>query len=168
MQDMGCGVVGLYLLAPDPVYGGRYRISYPEITPFDPGPEHLVVPSGDGVENLELPARRGDPTHIRHLPATRCIERILLQHDVELSLGIRHSLHGHYPGLDLLALIADEAALDLPVPERRDHALVTPHRLPRPFPLVVHRLLEASLVERDPPLRQHLPRHLNREPVCVV
>src|SRR3712207_2155591 len=168
MQDMSRGMVRFYLLAPDPVYGSGYRVAGPDISPLDPGPEHLVVPGGDGVQNLELPALRGDPTHVRHLPTARGIERVLFQHYIELRLGARQGLDGEDAGLDLLPLVAHEPALYLLVSESRDHALVTLHGLPRPLPLLAHRGLEARLVERDPPLRQHLARHLDREPISVV
>src|SRR5918998_1848345 len=165
---MGRGMVRLYLLAPDPVYRGGYGVSDLEIAPFDTGPEHLVVPGGDGVETLELSALGGDPTQIRHLTAARGIERVLLQHDVELSLGVGYELDGEYGGLDLLPFVAHEPALYLLVPERGDHSLVPLHRLPGPLPLLVPRRLETRLVERDLPLRQHLSRDLDRKTIGVM
>src|SRR5918998_194852 len=129
MQNMGSGMVRLYLLAPHPVYGGGYRVSDYEIAPLDPCPEHLVVPGRGGVENLELSALGGDPARIRHLAAARSIEWVLLQYHVELPLGIGHGLDAEDAGLDLLPLVAHEPAFYLPVPKRHDHALVALHGL---------------------------------------
>src|SRR5918997_2700452 len=164
MQYVGRRVIGLYLLAPDAVYGGSHSVAGLERAALDPGPENLVVAGWDGVEHLELAAVGGDPPDVRHLPAAGGVERVLFEHDVELPFGLPRELDGYYPGLDLLALVANEAALYLPVPEGSDRALVALHGLPRPLSLCRHRGLEARLVERDPPLGQHLPRHLNREP----
>src|SRR5215213_5663540 len=83
--------------------------------------------------------------------ATCRVERVLLQHDVELSRSVEHALLRDDPRLDLLPLVADEPALDLLVPERRDHPVVALHGLPGPLPL-----------------RQYLPRNLYRESVGVV
>ena len=70
--------------------------------------------------------------------------------------------------LDLLALVADEAAPDVLVPERGDDPLVALHGLPGAVPLRVHRRLKTRLIERETPLGEYLPRHLHREPVSVV
>ena len=161
-------MVGLDLLAANPVDRGRHRVADLEVATLDLRPQHLIVPGRHGVDDLELAAVRGDPTHVSHLPAARRVERVLLQHDVELPLGVGYRFEGDDPRLDLLPLVADEAAPDLLVPERRDHPIIALHGLPSPLPLRPHRSLEPRLIQRDPSLRQHLPRYLDREAVGVV
>ena len=63
-----------------------------------------------------MPVVRGDPTLVRHLPTTCGVERVLRKHDVNLLIGVGDRFDGPYPGLDLLALVPYEAALDVLVP----------------------------------------------------
>src|SRR5215213_10179475 len=148
-------MIRLYLLAAHPVDRGRNRVADLEVAPLDRRPEHLVIPSRYGVNDLEL-------------PAARRVERVLLQYDVEFPLAVGNGLEGDDPRLDLLSLVADEAAPDLLVPERRDHPIIALHSLPSALALRPHRGLESRLVQRDPTLRQHFPRYLDRESISVV
>jgi hypothetical protein len=113
---------------------------------------------------------RGDPTLVRHLPATRGVERVLGKNYVQFLTGLatRRLLDGEDGGLDLLPLVPNEAALDIPVAERRHKPLVALQRSPRPLALQAHGLLETRLVQRDSSLREHLLRDLDRETVGVV
>src|SRR5215211_4038629 len=168
VQDVRGRVVCLDLLPAHPVNGGSYRIPNLERAAFDPCPEHLIVTRRDGIEDLELSVLRGDPTPVRHLPATGGVERVIGQYDVHLSPSVGHGLDGDYSCLYLLALVADKAAPDLLVPERSNDPLVAPRGLPGTLPLCVHRSLETRLIERQTPLDKHLTRHLHRETVRVV
>src|SRR5919112_1051959 len=161
-------VVGLDLLAAHPVDRGDHGIADPEGAPFGSGPEHLVIPGRNCVYDLELPFIRGDPTLVPPLPTAGRVERVLRKHDVHLIVGVGDGFDGHYPGLDLLALVAYEPAPDVLIPERGDDPIVALYGLPGPVPLRVHRSPESCLVEREAPLGQPLPRDLHREPVGIV
>src|SRR5215212_8878396 len=161
-------MVCLYLLAEHPVNGGRYRIPGLERAVFDLCPQDLIVTRRNCIEYLELSILRGDPTPISHLPATGGVEGVLGQYDVHLSPCVGHGLDGDDPGLYLLARVAHKAAPELLIPERGDDPLVALHGLPGTLPLRVHRSLETRLIERQTPLGEHLPRHLDREPVGVM
>src|SRR5215216_4457256 len=58
----------------------------------------------------ELSFVRGDPTLVRHLPTAGGVERVLREHDIHLIVGVGDRLYRDYLGLDLIALVADEAA----------------------------------------------------------
>src|SRR5215218_8423409 len=96
------------------------------------------------------------------------VEGVLRKHDVDLIVGVGDGFDGHYPGLDLLALVADKTAPDVLVPERGDDPLVALHGLPGAVPLRLHRGLKSRLIKREAPPGEHLPRDLDRETVGVV
>src|SRR3712207_98022 len=152
-------------ISTNPVYRRRGGVADLEGAALDPGSEHLVAPGGDRVEDLELATVRGDPTLVSYLPTPSGIKRVLRENHIDLILGLGHRLDGENSRLDLLALVTYEAALEVQIPERRDHPVVTLHGLPGTLALRPHRRLKTSLVERDPQLRQYLPRHLNRKAV---
>src|SRR4028119_1269586 len=130
-------MVGLDLLATHPVYGSSRDLARLYHPALRSGPEDLVVTSRHYVEHFELTVLRGDPTLIRHLPATGSIERVLREHYVQLS--VQRLLYSEHFSLNLLPLVADRSALYLLIPERRDEPFVTLQRPPRPLALVFHR-----------------------------
>src|SRR5215218_7767929 len=109
MKDVSRRMVRLHLLATHPVYGGGYPSSCLDGAALATSAYDLIVPSRNYIEDLDLAPLRRDPTLIRHLPSTGGIERVLRQDYVQLAPS--HLLDCRHPGLDLLALVADKAAL---------------------------------------------------------
>src|SRR5215212_288805 len=166
VQNVSRSVVSLYLVAAHPVYGGGHPVALLYVPALGSRAYDLVTAGWYHIEDLKLAAFRGEPTLICHLAAARSVEGILRQNHVKLST--RRLLDGEDVGLNLLPLVPDEPALYLPVPERRHEPLVALHGLPGPRALPAHALLEARLVQGDTPVREHLPRDLDRETVGVV
>src|SRR5215212_8662981 len=127
MEDMSGCVIGLHLLTAHPIYRGGHPVAGLNGTTFLSGTYNLVVASRNDVEDLKLAILRKDPTLIRYLSTTCGVERILRQNQVQLTIGLRHPFGRNNHGLDLLPLVPDEAALEVPIPERRHEPFVALH-----------------------------------------